>query len=78
MRVWMDGCEYQFTSYYRDPYPCTHLSRMNKTGNTNDAPRTLAPQIVEGVGASSSEGEGVDEDVDVGVGEGETEIEIWC
>jgi hypothetical protein len=45
-------------------------------GNTNDAPRTLPPQIVEGVDASSNEGEGVDEDVDVG--EGETEIEIWC
>ncbi len=30
------------------------------------SPTTLAPQIVEGVGASSS------------VGEGETEIEIWC
>ncbi len=49
-----------------------------KNGNTNDAPRTLAPQIVESLGASSSEGEGVDEDVDVGVGEGETEIEVWC
>jgi hypothetical protein len=45
-------------------------------GNTNDAPRTLAHQTVEAVGASSSEGEGVDEDV--GVGEGETEIETWC
>jgi hypothetical protein len=44
------------------------------SGNTSDATRTLAPQIVEGVGASSSEGE----DVDVGVGEGKTEIEIWC
>jgi hypothetical protein len=42
------------------------------------SPKTLALQIVEGVGASSSEGEGVDEDVDVGVGEGETEIEVWC
>ncbi len=55
--------------------------RINLRGerdNTNDAPRTLAPQIVEGVGASSSEGDDVDEDVDMGVGEGETEIEIWC
>ncbi len=42
------------------------------------SPTTLAPQILEGVRASSSEGEGVDEDVDVGVGEGETEIEVWC
>jgi hypothetical protein len=42
------------------------------------SPTTLAPQIVEGVRASSSEGEGVDEDVYVGVGEGKTEIEIWC
>jgi hypothetical protein len=53
------------------------ITATNRSGNTNDAPRTLAPQIVEGVGASSSEGEGVDEDVDVGVGENETEIEIW-
>jgi hypothetical protein len=29
--VWMDGCKYQFTSYYRDPHPCTHLPRINKT-----------------------------------------------
>jgi hypothetical protein len=37
-----------------------------------DAPRTLAPRIDAGVGASLSEGEGADVDGDVGVGEGET------
>jgi len=25
------GCEYPFTSYYRDPHLCTYLSEMKKT-----------------------------------------------
>ncbi len=47
------------------------------SGNTTDAPGTLALRIVKCVGASVSEGEGVDEDEDVGVGEDETESEFW-
>jgi hypothetical protein len=41
-------------------------------GIPKDAPRTLAPRIDAGVGASLSKGEGADVNGEVGVGEGET------
>ncbi len=44
----------------------------NQVGIPKDAPRTLAPRIDAGVGASLSESEGADVDGDVSVGEGET------
>ncbi len=38
--------------------------------NDSCSPKTVAPRIDAGVGASLSEGEGADVDGDVGVGEG--------